>query len=227
MKAKFYQVGGCVRDEILNIPSKDVDYSVECMSFNHMRESILGRNGEIFLETPEYFTIRAKVPGLGACDFVMCRKDGDYSDGRRPDKVIHGTLLDDLKRRDFTMNAIAKCEQGNLIDPFNGKNDIERGEICPVGNAKDRFCEDSLRMIRAIRFSITKNMNMNPEIVQCLFNSELIAKLKNVSGERIREELRKCFKFNTMKTLEMLRDFPELSNAIFECGLWLEPTFKS
>ena len=156
-KAKFYEVGGAVRDEILNLPTNDLDYAVEAESYEAMREAVLERGGEIFLESPEYLTIRAKVPGIGPADFVLCRKDGAYSDGRHPDRVEPGTLLDDLARRDFTMNAMAvDIENGKLYDPHDGRKDMEAETIRCVGVAEERFEEDALRILRAIRFAITK-----------------------------------------------------------------------
>lgn len=227
MKVKFYQVGGSVRDEILGLRSKDIDYSVEASSYNEMREAIIDRGGEIFLETPEYFTIRANVPGMGACDYVLCRKEADYSDGRRPDKVEIGTLYDDLARRDFTMNAIAKDEDGNLIDPFDGQKDLANGLIRCVGSAEERFSEDYLRMVRAIRFAITKKMELDWAIDACLRERNMQDNLIKVSVERIREELVKAFKHCTITTLLMIRDF-ELEPILFHksLGLRLEPTLK-
>src|SRR5579859_2576372 len=145
----FYLVGGYVRDKILGIPSKDLDYSVEAASYEEMRQSIIDRGGTILLETPNFFTIRARI-GKEVSDYVLCRKDGAYSDSRHPDSVEHGTLHDDLARRDFTMNAIAIDSDGNYIDPFNGISDIKNKLIRCVGNAQDRFDEDALRMLRAI-----------------------------------------------------------------------------
>lgn len=123
---KFYQVGGSVRDSFIGLKSKDIDYAVEAPSFDAMREAIKERGGEIFLETPQFLTIRANVPGMGACDYVLCRKDGEYVDGRRPETVTAGTILDDLARRDFTMNAIAIAEDGTILDPFDGRKDISQ-----------------------------------------------------------------------------------------------------
>ena len=152
---KFYQVGGSVRDDLLGFPSKDIDYSVEAPSFEAMKSEIVNRGGEIFLEKPEYLTIRANVPNMGACDYVLCRKDGAYYDGRRPESVEIGTIRDDLARRDFTVNAMAINEDGELIDPHGGKVDLLHKTLRCVGNAHERFSEDYLRMLRAIRFCIT------------------------------------------------------------------------
>ena len=112
---KIYQVGGSVRDEFLNIKSKDIDYAVEADSFGDMRKYMIDNGYNIFLETPQYFTIRAKFPDSHECnhlvaDFALCRIDGQYSDGRRPDKVHRATIHEDLSRRDFTINAIAKTK---------------------------------------------------------------------------------------------------------------------
>lgn len=225
MEAKFYKVGGCVRDEILGLKSKDIDYSVEAASYEAMRDAVIQRGGEIFLETPQHFTIRAKVPGLGAADFVLARKDGAYSDGRRPDSVEAGTLLDDLARRDFTMNAIAQDEEGNFIDPFNGAKDISNRFIQVVGSV-DRLREDSLRMLRAIRFAITKDFILSPQIFTFLSLGENAKLLRNVSEERIREEMNKAFAADTLKTLTFLDHFTAIREVLFSRGLSLETTLK-
>jgi tRNA nucleotidyltransferase/poly(A) polymerase len=225
---KFFQVGGSVRDELLGLKSKDIDFAVEAPSFDAMRQAIVERGGEIYLETPQYFTIRANVPGLGAADYVLCRKDGNYSDGRRPDSVEVGTLHDDLSRRDFTVNAIAKDEQGNLIDPFGGIQDLAVRNLVTVGNPKDRFTEDSLRMLRAIRFSVTKNLSISVGVWRALEDYQLVRLLDNVSSERIREELFKCFHFDTLTTLRYLTScFPLIGNTVLDkdrFGIWLKPT---
>ena len=151
---KYYMVGGAVRDKILGIDPKyikDIDYSVEAPSYEAMKTELLKRGLEMFPIKEDYMTIRGKLNGVAA-DFVLCRKDGHYSDGRRPDTVEIGTLYDDLARRDFTMNAIALDEDDNIIDPFDGRGDLHRGIIRCVGKATDRMREDSLRLIRAIRF---------------------------------------------------------------------------
>ena len=227
MNAKFYKVGGYVRDKILGIESNDIDFSVEVESYEAMRAEIVKRGGDIFLEKPEFFTIRAKVPELGIADFVLCRKESHYTDGRHPDKVEIGTLHDDLARRDFTMNAIAEDEDGNIIDPFQGKEDIRARRIKCVGNTVDRFNEDGLRVLRAIRFAITKNFHMSASIDNFIRNMPCGEILKSVSEERIREELHKCFKHNTLYTLEYLRAYCELSDWIFRhSNVWLMPTTK-
>jgi tRNA nucleotidyltransferase (CCA-adding enzyme) len=224
MTVKIYKVGGCVRDKILGMRSKDIDFSVEASSYDEMR-SYIAEHGTIFLETPEYLTIRAKI-GKEAADFVLARKDGAYHDGRRPDTVEPGQLIDDLRRRDFTMNSIAEAPDGSYIDPFDGIGDIGRKLIRCVGSPQERFSEDALRMLRAIRFSITKRFKINTEeVVFIQQNGHL---LKNVSAERIREELHKCFSCDTEATLEAItQDFPYISRHVLkDSGIKLKPTME-
>lgn len=224
---RIFQVGGSVRDEILGGQSKDIDYAVEAPSFDHMRRMIENRNGEIFLESPEYFTIRARVPNMGVCDFVLCRKDGAYSDGRHPDNVEIGTIWDDLARRDFTMNAIAKCESGYYFDPYNGIGDIKRRLVRCVGDARKRFDEDALRMLRAIRFSVVLGFKLHEDIQVLLKQKTWIDKLRSVSIERIREELYKMFKTNTYHSMLTLVKYKHLSSFVFQhTDVWLKPTLQ-
>src|SRR4051812_1141546 len=102
MTIKFYEVGGCVRDELLGIPSKDIDFVVIAPSFEAMRAHLLAEKFKIFVEKQEFVTIRASVPPghplrqrTRDADFVLARKDSPTSDGRRPDYVEPGTLEDD------------------------------------------------------------------------------------------------------------------------------------
>ncbi len=225
MEIKFYQVGGSVRDALLGLKSKDIDYSVEAPSYEAMNAAIVERGGEIFKEHPEFVTTKAKVPGLGACDYVLCRKDGTYGiDGRRPDFVTVGTLADDLARRDFTVNAIAKTEAGELIDPHGGQADLARRLLRCVGNTEKRMKEDSLRVLRALRFSLVKNFALAPELRDFILSPEASSSLESISIERIREELMKCFAFDTLATLQLLEAFWRIRAHIFSRNLSLKPT---
>ena len=228
MAVKFYQVGGCVRDRVLGRKCNDIDYSVEAQSYEAMYREIVERGGEVFLESPEFLTIRAKVPVMGACDFVLCRKEGEYSDGRHPDKVEMGTIYDDLARRDFTMNAIAMDEDGECTDPHAGLDDIQRCVIRCVGDPRKRFKEDSLRLLRALRFAITLQFRLHYSVVECMEDYDVVAGLRGVSVERIREELLKAFKVDTPTTLAYLEQFSEIKHAAFnrDNGLWLMPTLR-
>ena len=225
---KIYEVGGSIRDSFLGKENKDLDYSVEAPSFEDMLKHIEDTHKKVFLVKPEYLTVRAQgMDGL-ARDYVMCRKDGSYSDQRRPDSVEIGTIYDDLARRDFTVNAIAKDVQtGVLIDPHGGVADLKRGLLRTVGSARARFNEDPLRLLRAMRFAITKGLELDPAIVVFLQSSSSADKIKTVSEERIREELYKCFKFSTPKTIHFLSEHcsERMIEVLFDdTDIWLKPT---
>ena len=224
---KYWKVGGCVRDNLLGIKSKDIDYAVEAPSYQDMVNDIKNKGGKIFLEKPEYFTVRALL-NKEACDYVLCRKDGVYHDGRHPESVEPGTISDDLTRRDFTMNAIAQnADTEEYYDPFNGQQDIRNRLVRCVGFAEDRFKEDYLRLLRAVRFAITKNFTLHNDIIHCLNDYEIVGNLANISTDRVREELYKCFAHNTFKTLRVLNYYSYLSGAIFyNHNIWLEPTTR-
>ena len=223
---KIYLVGGAIRDKIMGLQSKDKDYVVECESFDAMRQLILNRGGKIFLETPKFLTIRALMPELGAADYVLARKDGVYKDGRHPESVEVGTIQDDLARRDFTMNAIAKnVETGELIDPHGGATDIENKRIRCVGNPTERFNEDKLRVFRALRFAITKDFTIDPETHLAMIETQ---DFSGVSTERIREELAKMFKYDSETTmLHICCEYDNLRRVIFERGIWFKPTTET
>lgn len=216
---------------------KDWDFAVEAANFDVMREWLVQNGFEIYLEKPEYFTIRARSPKNGfsfagrdmghlTFDFALCRTDGEYSDGRRPDSVEVGTIHSDLSRRDFTMNAIAMDEEGNFIDPFDGRKDIERRLINCVGGT-DRLEEDALRMVRAIRFAVQLDFWLTTDISRFLDNEKNSKLLDNVSVDRIRDELHKMFKINTTYSMRFLTAYDDLLDKLFERGgLWMEPTTK-
>ncbi len=232
MNIKIYEVGGSIRDRFLGLTnSKDRDFCVVAPTYLDMREYLLSKGAKIYLERPEYFTIRCKLEPYGDCDFVLARKDGYYTDGRRPDKVDFAQdITDDLSRRDFCCNAMAvDVETNQLIDPFNGQNDCRNKVLKCVGNPLDRFKEDSLRVLRAMRFSITKGFTLDIEIHICfiLNKDNIIDLLGNVSKERIREELYKCFKYDTKASLEFLDTYKNLKYQILSIdGLWFKPTFE-
>ncbi len=228
MKPKFYIVGGYVRDYLLRAKSKDIDFAVEADSYEDMKKAIEARGCSIKLEKPEYATVRAVDPVHGGVDFVLCRKDGYYSDGRRPDSVQPGTLMDDLSRRDFTINAMAMEEDGTIIDYFNGQADLINKKLHTVGDAKVRLNEDSLRILRAIRFCITKKFSFSNDLAWEMLCDDTIDNLKNISEERVREELYKMFKFDTWETFDVLNQQYRVRDAIkrYFPNFWLKPTLE-
>jgi tRNA nucleotidyltransferase/poly(A) polymerase len=240
---KFYEVGGKVRDEILELSSKDVDYvavpkeellaTVEKAEdmFSILESFLKEEKFEIFLVTPDCFTIRAKFPAghkySGVADFVMSRKEIGYIPGTRTPIVKPGTLFDDLQRRDFTLNALAKDEDGTIIDFFGGIEDLKKNRLKTPLDCKVTFDDDPLRILRAIRFCITKGFWIGPYMDGVIQDYDYEGKMGVVSMERIREELFKCFKHDTLKTLKTLHEYPALRNYIFgKNTLWLKPTME-
>jgi tRNA nucleotidyltransferase/poly(A) polymerase len=240
---KFYEVGGRIRDEILGLESKDYDYTavVEESYLDMKMEDLfeylfvyLEKQGfNIFLATKSQLTIRARFPkghsheGITA-DFVLARKELGYEKDSRKAIVIPGTLYDDLQRRDFTVNAIARDEDGQLVDPFNGLIDIQEKILRTPIKGEVTFSDDPLRLLRALRFAITKGFKMTEEITNILYGFDYRGRFHVVSEERIREELYKCLKYNTMETLRQLYKYQSLSHYVFtRTNLWLKPTNES
>lgn len=242
---KLYRVGGCVRDSLLGLDSKDIDFtfvldnldqSVE-EGFLEMDKWMTARGFEIFLRTPEMYTIRAKFPkgdpneGLVA-DFVMARKEVGYIEGTRRPKLELGTLEDDLIRRDFTINSMAVDEEGDLIDLFGGRDDLKIGLLRTPRDPMITFMDDPLRLLRALRFIVTKDLVMHDDIWEAMRQPELMRKMEEtVSSERIREEISKMMKTDTVRSLRLLMDCDDqtggkLLGVLFNKGLWLMPTFK-
>jgi tRNA nucleotidyltransferase/poly(A) polymerase len=241
---QIYKVGGCVRDRLLGLDSKDIDFTFVLDDLNQsvqegfdiMTEYLKSEGYEIFLSTPDMFTIRAKFPinhkfkGMVA-DFVMARKEIGYSEGTRRPILELGTLEDDLVRRDFTINAMAEDIDGNLIDLFDGEWALERGLLITPKDARITMLDDPLRLLRAFRFSITKGFTITPRIWETCLMDSVIDKLEQVvSGERIREEVFKMFKHDTIKTLKLIEEInrmnPRIIEIMFGKGMWLKPTFE-
>lgn len=243
----MFEVGGCVRDEILGVKSKDIDYvavpndellkdikSAHSM-FNILSGYLKCEGFEIFLETPECFTIRAKFPKghkyQGVADFVMARKEVGYIPGTRTPIIEPGTLYDDLIRRDFTLNALAKDEDGNIIDYFDGMWALDAKMLITPLDSRTTMLDDPLRLIRAFRFSITKDFTISPRVWETCLMDSVVTKLEEVvSQERIREEIFKMMKHNTIKSLELFYEInqinPKIIQIMFGKGMWLKPTME-
>ncbi len=234
---KEYLVGGAVRDELLGVKSKDLDYvfvfdnipegttSIQC--FEEMT-NIIQEKGVIFLSIPSCFTIRYKDKTTKEVkDVVLARKEVGYVKGTRQPIIEPGTLYDDLIRRDYSLNALAKDNDGNIIDFFNGIDDLKNKLLRTPLDPIITFDDDPLRLLRAIRFKITKGFNFVSEIHTILGTYDYETKMGVVSDERIYDELMKCFKFDVLSTLQVLEKYPRLRDYIFtKTKLWLKPTFE-
>lgn len=234
---KFYEVGGAVRDELLGITSKDVDFAVEAVSFEAMVQDLEKRGFKIFQSKPEFFTVRAQVPPTQSklfqrskvADFVLCRKDSAAGDGRRPDYVEAGTIFDDLARRDFTVNAIAKdTETGEILDPHGGAMDLKNKILKFVGEPRKRIEEDGLRVIRGYRFMVTKDLMAESKTHSALTDTFAADMLEKVSIERIKDELEKMFEHDTITSMSLLQNMGyNIRRSLFRNGLRLVPTLKA
>lgn len=239
---KFYEVGGKIRDELLGLKSKDVDYVAvptdELFKYGYTAEQMFtvlldylhSQKFEVFLVTEDCYTIRAKFPEgykyQGVADFVMARKEVGYVPGTRTPIVKPGNLFDDLLRRDFTVNAMAKDpDTGEIIDYFNGKLHMKSKElITPLGPIIT-FDDDPLRILRGIRFCITKGFTFGESEFDAIWHYDYNSKMSVVSTDRIREELLKCFKYDTLRTISALKRFPNLQDYVFtKTNIWLKPT---
>ncbi len=178
-----YMVGGCVRDSVLG--RKPHDYDI-CTSATPDEILKAFPDEEIIPTGLQHGTVTILI-NKEPFEVTTYRIDGDYSDNRRPDNVTFTkNLVEDLRRRDFTINAMAYNPKTGLIDPFNGMEDIQYKKIRCVGSAEDRFNEDALRILRAIRFEAQLGFAGLPET---MFEIERqYERLNNISIERINSE---------------------------------------
>lgn len=181
-----YSVGGAVRDILMNKTPSDFDIATSARPeeikkvFSDCRVIETGiRHG----------TVTVLCFGE-AVEITSFRSEGRYSDSRHPEKVEFGvSLYEDLSRRDFTVNAIAMDKNGEIVDPFGGRADIENEILRTVGDPEKRFSEDALRILRGVRFLSVLGFSVSPETEKAMLENCHL--LKNISGERKSEELKK------------------------------------
>ena len=179
-----YFVGGSVRDHLLNKQISDVDIATSATP--EEVKAIFSKTVDIGIEHGTVLVLY----GQKAYEITTFRTEGDYQDFRRPKEVAFiRSLQEDLKRRDFTMNAIAMDRTGQLMDPYNGQLAIKERLIQTVGDAKDRFSEDALRMMRAVRFVSQLSFRIEKNTLSAL--KELTPLLKNIAVERKKAEFEK------------------------------------
>jgi tRNA nucleotidyltransferase (CCA-adding enzyme) len=197
-----YIVGGCVRDALLGREPNDWDITTSALPMDVKR---------IFVKTVDtglqHGTVTVLAGGKGY-EVTTYRVDGVYEDGRHPKAVTFTpSLREDLQRRDFTINAMAYREPGVLVDLFGGQKDLADGVIRAVGDPVQRFSEDALRILRAIRFSAQLGYRIEDETLRAA--SELAVNLRKISAERIRVELEKT----------ITSDHPALLRTAYEAGI--------
>lgn len=200
-----YFVGGCVRDLLMNkIPS---DYDI---TTNATPEQVLALNDNAFRCIPtglQHGTVTV-VHNSERVEVTTYRHDGEYQDHRRPTSVLYSKRLeDDLKRRDFTINAIC-FDNINLYDLFDGIQDIQNKQIRSIGNPHKRFQEDALRILRALRFSCQLSFTIDPTTLLAM--QDLANTLSYISKERIRDELIKMIQTTQNNLLTLLKEYAVL-----------------
>lgn len=176
-----YAVGGCVRDILLGKQPSDYDVTTDATPEEVLR---------LFGEKAKPTGLKHGTVTVGQTEVTTFRTEGAYADHRHPD-AVHFTrrLEDDLCRRDFTVNAMAMDVSGRLTDLFGGQTDLQNGIIRAVGDPKERFCEDALRMLRALRFASVLGFSVSPETEKALYEEKEL--LTTVAGERVRVETEK------------------------------------
>lgn len=175
-----YAVGGSVRDILMDRPTKGWDFTTSATP-----EEILKVFPDSFYDN-QFGTVGIKIPD-DIYEVTTYRSEKGYKDHRHPDKIVWGnSLLEDLSRRDFTINSIAS-DGHELVDPYGGQKDIENKLIRAVGNAKDRFSEDALRMMRAVRIASELGFLIEPVTANAIKASAHT--IGQISAERIHDEL--------------------------------------
>ena len=199
-----YPVGGCVRDTLMGLPPHDWDVAVttapevtasicEDAGFRTIPTGL--QHGTITVLVPHSSDPADREEGYDLIECTTCRTEGGYSDGRRPDGVTFtGRITDDLSRRDFTVNAMAfdRTSDGgepDVIDLFGGRADLASGIIRAVGDPDVRFCEDGLRLLRAVRFAVKLGFDLEANTRAAV--TRRAEGLARISRERISDELQK------------------------------------
>ena len=183
-----YLVGGCVRDIFLGRTPSDWDITTNAEP-TKIQELFPNSFYENKFGTVSVVT-GSEDPRLRAIEITPYRIEGKYSDKRHPDEIKFAEKLeDDLARRDFTVNAIAMDSNFKIVDPFDGQKDLENKIIKAVGNAEERFEEDALRIMRAVRLSAELGFGIKTETQKALEKKSDL--LKFIASERIRDEFSK------------------------------------
>lgn len=192
-----YAVGGCVRDALMGLEPEDWDITTSARP-----EEVKALFDRTFDTGIEHGTVTVRLGGK-SYEVTTYRMDGTYLDHRRPDHVFYtSSLYEDVRRRDFTINAMAYHPRRGLMDFFHGREDLRQGVIRCVGTARHRFEEDALRMLRAVRFSTRLQFDIESETLEAIM--ALAPTLEAVSRERVMDELTKTLMCSHPEGLRML-----------------------
>lgn len=204
-----YAVGGCVRDLYLGRVPHDYDL---CTSALPEQTEAVFRDRRLVLAGKKHGTIGVVTPE-GVVEITTFRTEGDYTDNRHPDNVeFVRNIEEDLARRDFTVNAMAWSPKRGFADPFGGRDDLHAGLLRAVGDPEKRFREDSLRILRGVRFAVRYNLRLDPATQKAMF--DLVPLMDNLARERVFDEL--CALLLTVKAEDLICFAPVICSVIPE-----------
>lgn len=197
---KAYLAGGCVRDALLGKQANDLDLATDATP-----DTI----EKLFLKTVavgKAFGVMLVIEDGISFEVATFRSDGTYADGRRPDSVVFTTPEEDARRRDFTVNALFyDLNQGRVLDFVGGVKDLGEKKIQAVGNPEERFKEDHLRLLRAVRFAAQLDFEIEKETLNAI--KHLANSVKSVSAERVHEETLKLLRTNNpLKGMALMQE---------------------
>ena len=209
-----FMVGGCVRDSILNLTPNDYDITTSATPQEIMN---IFKDYKIIDTGIKHGTVSI-ILNNNIYEITTYRIEGEYENNRRPKNVeFTSNIEEDLKRRDFTINAMAYNEQFGIVDKFNGLEDLQKRIIKTVGNPDERFEEDGLRMIRAIRFSSKLGFSIDENTLKSIYKNAYI--IKNISIERINDEFTKTLVSDNPQNIILLYKTKILENLGIHCNL--------
>ncbi|WP_113928631.1 CCA tRNA nucleotidyltransferase [Bacillus sp. P14.5] len=209
-----YFVGGSVRDLLLNRTTNDIDIATSALP--EQVKEVFPKTIDVGIEHGTVVAVYNKIP----YEITTFRSEDNYKDHRRPESVTFITSLkEDLQRRDFTINAMAMDSTGEIHDPFRGREDLKEKVIRTVGDADERFKEDALRMMRAVRFMSQLNFKIETETIKSIENNRNT--LKYIAVERISAEFEKLVSapykrssFNILEETKLYEYLPELKEEV-------------
>lgn len=195
-----YIVGGFVRDYLLSINSKDIDITTNATP-RELKEIF----SDACLSNDDYGSVTIMYKNI-RFEITTYRQESTYKDNRRPDSITYiNDLVTDLKRRDFTINTICMDKKGKIIDPLHGIEDLQSKIIKTIGNPIERFNEDVLRILRAVRFATTLHFSLDEQTQEAILHTKYL--LNKLSMNRKKEELNKIFSSpNIMYGLKLIQD---------------------
>ena len=204
-----YAVGGCVRDALMGKIPHDYDL---CTAATPAQMKQVFKDHSLVLAGEKHGTVGVITPE-GVVEITAFRTEGNYLDNRHPEQVTFVTdVREDLARRDFTINAMAYSPSRGLVDPFGGQEDLKNKILRAVGNASERFQEDSLRILRGVRFSVRFGLTPEANTEQAMFT--LSPLMENLARERVFSEL--CQLLPLVNAQDLIRYLPVLTQVIPE-----------